>query len=98
MGSSDIEKTSPSVSSNGCDVEATKRALPSGNVDAALEFLQTEGTAVMSALDEKKLVRKIDWMIMPLDVGLLQPAVSGQSLEYEENWPTVSNALVIANT
>lgn len=66
MGSSDIEKTSPSVSSNGCDVEATKRALPSGKVDAALEFLQTEGTAVMSDLDEKKLVRKIDWMIMPL--------------------------------
>lgn len=70
MGSPDIEKkASPSISTNGCDVEATQGALPSGKVDAALEFLRKEGTAEMSELDEKKLVRKIDWMIMPLMWG-----------------------------
>ena len=35
-------------------------------VDAALIYLKNEGTAVMTAIDEKKLVRKIDWMIVPL--------------------------------
>jgi hypothetical protein len=63
MGATDIEKTIPSV---GGDVEETKRALSSGRADAALEFLQAQGTVDMSAIDEKKLVQKIDWMIMPL--------------------------------
>lgn len=37
------------------------------NADAALDFLRHEGEVVeMTAEDEKKLVRKIDWMIMPL--------------------------------
>ena len=35
-------------------------------VDAALVYLKNEGTAVMTEMDEKKLVRKIDWMIVPL--------------------------------
>lgn len=35
-------------------------------VDAALEYLNREDTSVMSEIDEKKLVRKIDWMIVPL--------------------------------
>lgn len=35
-------------------------------VDAALEYLNHEGTTVMTAIDETKLVRKIDWMIVPL--------------------------------
>jgi len=35
--------------------------------DAALTFLRRESTAgQMSTVDEKRLVRKIDWMIMPL--------------------------------
>ena len=37
-----------------------------GEVDAALEYLQQEGTAIMTNVDERKLIRKIDWMIMPL--------------------------------
>ncbi|THX06127.1 major facilitator superfamily transporter [Aureobasidium pullulans] len=37
------------------------------NADAALDFLRHEGEGVeMTAEDEKRLVRKIDWMIMPL--------------------------------
>lgn len=37
------------------------------NADAALGFLRFEGEGVeMTAEDEKALVRKIDWMIMPL--------------------------------
>lgn len=37
------------------------------NADAALAFLNDESTGrEMTAEDEKKLVRKIDWMIMPL--------------------------------
>lgn len=37
------------------------------NGDAALDFLRHEGSvAQMTAEDEKRLVRKIDWMIMPL--------------------------------
>ena len=37
-----------------------------GEVDAALEYLNSEDTTVMTAIDEKRLVQKIDWMIMPL--------------------------------
>ncbi|KAG9744338.1 MFS general substrate transporter, partial [Aureobasidium melanogenum] len=37
------------------------------NADAALDFLRHEGEGVeMTAEDEKRLVRKIDWMIMPI--------------------------------
>lgn len=37
------------------------------NADEALTFLQHEGTVrAMTEEDEKKLRRKIDWMIMPL--------------------------------
>ena len=42
-----------------------------GDVDAALEYLDHEDTTVMRTVDEKKLVRKIDWMIVPSD--LLRP-------------------------
>ena len=37
------------------------------NADAALDFLRHEGVVrEMTAADEKKLIRKIDWMIVPL--------------------------------
>ena len=38
-----------------------------GDVDAALEYLDHEDTTIMSTIDERKLVRKIDWMIVPSD-------------------------------
>ena len=37
------------------------------NADAALDFLRSEGhVREMTKEDEKKLLRKIDWMVMPL--------------------------------
>lgn len=46
------------------DIEEKRVEL--GDVDAALEYLNHEDTTLMSEIDEKKLVRKIDWMIVPL--------------------------------
>jgi hypothetical protein len=66
METLDPEKKDLSVNTNGIDAEAGTLSVPIGEVDAALEFLQKEGPAVMSEMDEKKLVRKIDFMIMPL--------------------------------
>ena len=34
-------------------------------VDAALAYLDHEDVTTRTVLDEKKLVRKIDWMIVP---------------------------------
>lgn len=42
-----------------------KQALAHDKVDAALEFLNAESTSV-TEVDEKTLVRKIDWRIVPL--------------------------------
>lgn len=47
-------------------MDAEKQALRSKDADAALEFLYAEETTVMTDVDEKKLVRKIDWRIVPL--------------------------------
>ena len=55
----------PSSVNKTADLEI-KNGLPAGNADAALEFLRAEDTAVVIELNEKALVRKIDWMIMPL--------------------------------
>lgn len=37
-----------------------------GTVDAALEYLRHEATTTLTTIDEKRLVRKIDYMIVPL--------------------------------
>ncbi|TVY44230.1 Thiamine pathway transporter [Lachnellula occidentalis] len=58
----DIEKTSSPEIGN-----VEKSLAPIAGADAALKFLRREevdGTIV--DIDEKKLVRKIDWMVMPL--------------------------------
>lgn len=47
-------------------VDAEKQVLEHKDVDAALEFLASEEIRIMTEEDEKKLVRKIDWRIMPL--------------------------------
>lgn len=48
------------------DIEVKNASLSAGKADAALEFLRNEDTGVAVEVDEKTLVRKIDWMIMPL--------------------------------
>jgi len=53
------------VATASVDVES-KTALAAGKADAALEFLHREDNAAFVDVDEKGLVRKIDWMIMPL--------------------------------
>jgi hypothetical protein len=52
---------------NGIESDVVPKAVfASDAVDAAFDFVQPEGTAVLTEIDEKALVRKIDWMIMPL--------------------------------
>lgn len=47
-------------------MDSEKQALRSKDADAALEFLYAEETTLMTDVDEKRLVRKIDWRIVPL--------------------------------
>lgn len=47
-------------------VDIDVKTLPTGKADAALEFLRDEDIAVVTEVNEKALVRRIDWMIMPL--------------------------------
>lgn len=66
MGPNSSEIPTQSVSGN-FDIETKNGLIATGKADAALEFLRTEDNiAVISEVDEKALVRKIDWMIMPL--------------------------------
>lgn len=46
--------------------DSEKQALRTEDADAALEFLYSEGTTIMTDVDEKRLVRKVDWRIVPL--------------------------------
>lgn len=48
------------------NVDVEEKRVELGDVDAALDYLNHEDTTLMSEVDEKKLVRKIDWMIVPL--------------------------------
>jgi hypothetical protein len=66
---SDVEKnTIPIASSSSTDV----KIIPSGAADEALNFLRAEDVSgSVVDLDEKALVRKIDWMVMPVDRSAL---------------------------
>ncbi|KAJ5962822.1 hypothetical protein N7501_007763 [Penicillium viridicatum] len=65
MGPDSSERHPQSVGENH-DIETKNGIIATGKADAALEFLRTEDIAVITEVDEKALVRKIDWMIMPL--------------------------------
>ena len=65
MGPDSSERHTQSVGGNH-DIETKNGIIATGKADAALEFLRTEDIAVITEVDEKALVRKIDWMIMPL--------------------------------
>lgn len=45
---------------------AQEKTVASGDVDEALKFLRDGGTATSTEINERALVRKIDWMMMPL--------------------------------
>ncbi|KAJ5676232.1 hypothetical protein N7462_009129 [Penicillium macrosclerotiorum] len=55
-----------SIATQSVNIEVKNGMLPAGKADAALEFLRDGDTAVAILIDERRLVRKIDWMIMPL--------------------------------
>jgi hypothetical protein len=48
------------------NIDVEEKRVELVDVDAALDYLNHEDTTLMSEVDEKKLVRKIDWMIVPL--------------------------------
>ncbi|SMR50892.1 unnamed protein product [Zymoseptoria tritici ST99CH_1E4] len=70
MAASPIKEKSfsPTTSTSQQDIEAGEfKDIHNADADAALEFLRHEGAVrPMTAEDEKRLVRKIDWMIVPL--------------------------------
>ncbi|KAJ5439212.1 uncharacterized protein N7458_010210 [Penicillium daleae] len=65
MGSLEEERTH-STAHHSVDYETKDVSLPDGKADAAFEFLRDEDIAIAVEINEKALVRKIDWMIMPL--------------------------------
>lgn len=55
------------VATSAVDVESKADGHVSfGQADAALEYLRAGEVATFSDVDEKKLLRKIDWMVVPL--------------------------------
>jgi hypothetical protein len=49
------------------NVETSNTTISSGDVDDALRFLKAEGqNESLANIDEKSLLRKIDWFIMPI--------------------------------
>ncbi|KAF9888327.1 hypothetical protein FE257_008760 [Aspergillus nanangensis] len=71
------------------DIEMRKEtSIASQKVDVALDFLQSEGSIVFSEADEKRLVRKIDWMIVPLMWAVY-------FLQYQDKILTVNYASVM---
>lgn len=57
---------SPEDQGQTVNTEVKDISLSAGKADAALEFLRDEDTGIAVEVNEKALVRKIDWMIMPL--------------------------------
>ncbi len=60
------EKHDHPVRNDAVDVDVKNGIIQDGKADAALDFLRTEDNLDATEVDEKALVRKIDWMIMPL--------------------------------
>lgn len=51
-------------------IEMPSEKLATREVDGALAFLRDEADASVAELDEKKLLRRIDWLIMPMLFGV----------------------------
>lgn len=78
--SHDPEKTAaasaPTMSTGGADVDKKMpQQLDEGKIDAALAFLGAAEDGTVSEVDEKALVRKIDWRIVPLMCESLRKCV-----------------------
>ncbi|KAJ5386799.1 hypothetical protein N7509_009340 [Penicillium cosmopolitanum] len=60
------EKHDHPVRNDSVDVDVKNGVIQDGKADAALDFLRAEDNTDATEVNEKALVRKIDWMIMPL--------------------------------
>jgi hypothetical protein len=60
------EKHDHPVRRDDLDIDVKNGTIQDGKADAALDFLRTGDNLDATEVDEKTLVRKIDWMIMPL--------------------------------
>ena len=62
-----IDHNDKQFTAHAVDIESKDIGhVPPTQADAALEYLRTEDVATFSEVDEKRLVRKIDRMIVPL--------------------------------
>lgn len=64
--STDISNEPLGSTGKNINMDNEKQALQSKDADVALEFLNHETATSMTEIDEKKLVRKIDYRIVPL--------------------------------
>lgn len=68
----------------------TNEKLAIHEVDGALAFLQNEADASITELDQKRLVRKIDFRIMPLLFGVYVLQYIDKSLSMFDRYITFS--------
>lgn len=69
----DEEKIEPSLAVVNAPVASladTDLKFAGHEVDGALAFLRNEADVGIAELDEKRLLRKIDWLIMPILFGV----------------------------
>jgi hypothetical protein len=71
--STDAEKIEHHANAVNAPVEwmaGTSEKLVAREVDGALAFLRDQPSAEIAELDERKLIRKIDWLVMPILFGI----------------------------
>ena len=61
-----MEKSGDVTAIRSADAVQAEKNIASGDVDEALKFLRDGGLSSTADIDEKALLRKIDWMMMPL--------------------------------
>ena len=86
----DIERTI-SVSAG-----SEKKIVEARDVDEALKYLEAAGDNInLEDVDEKKLMRKVDWMLMPLMFLCYFLQYSDKTLiNYAVSWPLIKQIQV----
>ncbi|KAF4265404.1 hypothetical protein KXW98_006110 [Aspergillus fumigatus] len=80
-------RTVPETGDLSMDTEAKKlSSAASTEADAALGFLASEGTAAFTEIVEEKLVRKIDWTIVPLMWAIYFLQYQDKFLSNTDSW------------
>ena len=78
------------VRANAPAVQQPVIEMPTEEVDGALAFLRTAADASIVEVDEKKLVRRIDWLIMTLLFGVYVLQYTDKSLSMFAPCPSVT--------